>query len=165
MVETENGLTRERSDIAASLQELESQRRWYSSKAGGFKKKSQWMSLLIILCGGLTALLPVFKPSPPSHWTEYAVAVLGLLVVITQGMQRIWGWDRIWPQYRLASELMKREQRLYIHNAGGYAGISSETEARRRYIENLEMIVAEEQKIFWRDRQDSQAKSGPPASS
>lgn len=141
----------QRIEAAQSLDKYESQRNWYSKRASEFKHRSQWVSLIILICGGLITFIPIFKPVPPTHWSEYLVSVLGLVIVIAQGILRIWGWDQIWPEYRKASERMKREQRLYIYNATPYAEIDDETLAKRRYTEALEQIIAEEQKIYWQD--------------
>ncbi len=150
----------ERAETAEALEKYTAQRNWYSRQSSRFKKRAQLFSLLVIICGGLIALLPVFKPTPASHWSDYAGAVLGLIVVISQGVMRIWRWDEIWPEYRKASERMKREQRLYLYNANPYAAFTDEAGARRRYIDALESIIAEEQKLYWQAVEKAdQAKS------
>ncbi len=51
--------------------------------------------------------------------------------------------------YRKASELMKREYRLYINAAGPY-GDADEEAAYRLFVLNVEQIIAEEQQLFFR---------------
>jgi Protein of unknown function (DUF4231) len=77
-------------------------------------------------------------------------------------VQRIWKYDETWVAYRRASEQMKREYRLYINGAGSYTDLANEDEAYRRFVENTEAIMAEEQQIYWQSRADAgrQAKEG-----
>ena len=42
---------------------------------------------------------------------------------------------------------MKRERRLYVNGAGEYRGLADEEEAFLRFVEAVEAIVAEEQRI------------------
>jgi hypothetical protein len=55
----------------------------------------------------------------------------------------------------MASERMKRERRLYVNGAGEYRGLADEEEAFLRFVEAVEMTVAEEQRIYWQNRGDS----------
>ena len=91
--------------------------------------------------------MPVLKEGGAAHWTEVAVSVLGATVVVSQGAQRVFRFSDTWPEYRRASERMKREWRHFINQIGHYGG--PELRARTRYIEALEEIIAEEQKIFF----------------
>ncbi len=136
----------ERMAFAETLDEFNHQRRWYSDKAGMFKTRAQRLDLFIILCGAMVAALPILKPGGDPHWSEIIVSFLGAAVVLGQGAQRVFRYGEIWPEYRLASERMKREWRLFINSRGAYA--VGEEEARAHYVEKLETIMADEQKIF-----------------
>jgi hypothetical protein len=52
---------------------------------------------------------------------------------------------------------MKRERRLYVNGAGDYRGLTDEEEAFLRFVEAVEAIVAEEQRIYWKSRGDAAA--------
>jgi len=137
----------ERIKYAESLEEFNDQLNWYDKKASLFKTKAQYIDLLIIACGALVAAIPVLKPNGELHWTEIMVSFLGAAVVLGQGAQRVFRYGETWPEYRLASERMKREWRLFINQQGSY-DIQEDT-ARSRYINNLESVMAKEQKIFF----------------
>jgi hypothetical protein len=47
---------------------------------------------------------------------------------------------------------MKHERRLYLHGAGHYKELSS-ADAFNLFAEELEKIIAEEQKLYWRYRE------------
>lgn len=134
-------------DFAETLAEFNDQRSWYSRKAGIFKQRSQRIDMVIIGCGAFIAFLPILKPGVTAHWTVVATSFLGGLVVMLQGFQRVFRYGEIWPEYRLASERMKREWRLFVNGAEAYD--CSEDDARQRYVLHLEQIIADEQKIFF----------------
>lgn len=133
--------------FADTLAEFNDQRAWYSRKAGTFKERAQRIDMAIIGAGALIAVLPVLKPESATHWTAIAASILGGAIVIFQGLHRVFRYSEIWREYRLASERMKREWRMFVNRAEPYD--CAETEAQRLYITNLEKIIAEEQKIFF----------------
>ena len=152
-----------RVEFAETLAEFNEQRSWYSSKAGRFKQRSQRIDMLIIGCGALITFIPVLKPGAAPHWTMIATSLLGGFVVMLQGFQRIFRYVEIWPEYRLASERMKREWRLFVNGAEAYD--CDDADARQRYVLHLEQIIADEQKIFFdkihsADSMEEKEKSG-----
>jgi F0F1-type ATP synthase assembly protein I len=128
--------------------DLADQRRWYSEKAGLFKTRSELLALLTIVLGALITLIQVFGAAP---WVPIVSGLIGAVIAIAAGWQRIARYSETWISYRTASERMKRERRLYTHGAGPYRGLP-EREAYLTFVEAIEGIIAEEQKIFWRDR-------------
>ncbi len=58
---------------------------------------------------------------------------------------------------------MRRERRLHVNGAGEYRGLTDEEAAFLRFVEAVEAIVAEEQRIYWQKRGD-RASNGAPAS-
>ena len=128
--------------------DLADQRRWYSEKASFFKTRSELLALLTIVLGSLITLIQVFGPAP---WVPIVSGSVGAVVAIAAGWQRIARYSETWISYRTASERMKRQRRLYTHGAGSYRGLP-EREAYLTFVEAIEGIIAEEQKIFWRDR-------------
>ena len=96
----------ERIEYAASLSEFNEECNWYDKRASAFKQRAQRIDLCIILAGALVAALPIFKPGGDPHWSEILVSLLGAVVVIGQGAQRIFRYGETWPEFRLASESM-----------------------------------------------------------
>ncbi len=128
--------------------DLADQRRWYSEKAGLFKTRSELLALLTIVLGSLITFIQVFGAAA---WVPVVSGSIGAIVAIAAGWQRIARYSETWISYRTASERMKRERRLYTHGAGSYRGLP-EREAYLKFVEATEGIIAEEQKIFWRER-------------
>ena len=133
--------------------DLADQRRWYSEKAGLFKTRSELLALLTIVLGSLITCVQLFGAAP---WVPIVSGLIGAIVAIAAGWQRIARYSETWILYRTASERMKRERRLYTHGAGSYKGLP-EREAYLTFVEAIEGIIAEEQNIFWRDRGNNRA--------
>jgi uncharacterized membrane protein YgcG len=128
---------------------LEKQRSWYSNKASLYKRWSQWLAVTVLAAGGLTTVVQIV---PSELWVKLVTAVLGLIVVLAKGVERIWNYEETWQGYRKASERMKREYRLYINGAGAYREIADEEQAYLRFVEAIEEIIAEEQQLYWQSR-------------
>ena len=147
--------TADRQAFVECLTDYEGQRQWYSRRAGELKVRAQRIDIAIIAGGAMVAALPA--AAKLESGLGIVVAALGVAIAVLQGAQRIFGYSETWPEYRRASERMKREARLFINGAGPYA--VAEEDARTHYVEALEAIIAEEQKIFF-DSVDSRRKNG-----
>ena len=77
-------------------------------------------------------------------------------MAIAQGAQRIYRYAETWPEYRLASERMKREHRLFVNTAPPYS--SQDDAAQRLLVIRLEEIIAAEQKIFFDEARGKEPK-------
>ena len=143
--------------------DLDGQRDWYDKRAAQHKKRANWLGLTVIACGALTAFVTTIKPSGfDIH--DMIVALLGVGVALVQGFLRIWRYDETWIEYRLASERMLRERRLFINAVGPYTAIEDEGASLRHFIEAVEQIIAEEQKIYFKqDRTGEPSESAPSA--
>ena len=131
---------------------LEGQQGWYDRKATRNKLWHMRLGLVIIAAGAATAVVQIWSPSPPDspvHWIAVLTALLGMSVVIAKGVDRLWGFDENWSNYRQASEAMKREMRMYVNRAGPYVSVSDGDEAYRLFVERVEAIIAAEQHAFW----------------
>jgi hypothetical protein len=136
---------------------LRNQRGWYSEKASDYKTWSERLGLAVIACGALVTFAQAFAAAAPMV-VPAVTAALGVAIAVLTGGQRIWKYDENWVAYRRASEQMKREYRLYINGAGAYADLTDEDEAYRRFVENTEGIIAQEQQIYWQTRADTGRK-------
>jgi len=136
---------------------LNGQREWYSKKASNYKKWGQVLSVVVMACGVLipvVQLLPELLPeNTHTAWVTVLTACLGLIVTLAKGIDRVGKFEESWVSYRKASESMKREYRLYINCAGAYTATEHEEQAYRRFVEQIEQIIAEEQQIFWQSRE------------
>jgi len=137
---------------------LGKQRDWYGRKAG---KSKRWTAVLAFVVLASGAAISVIQLLQGWTWLPYVTAVLGAIVVLAKGLERIGRYEETWLGYRKASEAMKREYRLYINNAGDYAGAAREDEVYRWLVEAVEKIIAEEQNQFWQSRGKEREKEAP----
>ena len=146
--------------------DLAGQRVWYGTRATRLKARAQALGVTVVGAGAATTFCQVFGQVP---WVPVVTALLGALVAVAEGWRQIARYDEAWAAYRVASERMKREKRLYVNGAGEYRRPAGEDEAFLCFVEAVEAIVAEEQRIYWRDRGDGPAAArttpqGKPAS-
>ena len=138
--------------------DLAGQRRWYGERASRFKSRAQLLGLAVVAAGAATSFLQVFRDA---RWVPVLTALLGAVVALAEGWRQIARYDEAWAAYRLASERMKRERRLYVNGAGEYRGLADEEAAFLRFVEAVEAIVAEEQRIYWQKRGDRTGDGAP----
>ena len=134
--------------------DLAGQRSWYGKRASGFKIHAQVLGIVVVGAGAATTFLQVLRDV---RWVPVLTALLGALVALAEGWRQIARYDESWAAYRVASERMKRERRLYVNGAGDYRSLTDEEEAFLRFVEAVEAIVAEEQRIYWKSRGDAAA--------
>jgi hypothetical protein len=134
--------------------DLAGQRGWYGERASRFKIRAQVLGIAIVAAGAATTFLQVLRDV---RWVPVLTALLGTLVALAEGWRQIARYDESWAAYRVASERMKRERRLYVNGAGDYRGLTDEEEAFLSFLEAVEAIVAEEQRIYWKSRGDAAA--------
>jgi hypothetical protein len=139
--------------------DLKGQRGWYSERASTHSQRAQWLGLFVIAAGASTAVL---QSLGPARWVGVATALLGGLVAVAEGWQRTARYAETWKAYRIASERMKRERRLYVNGAGEYRALADEEEAFLRFVEAVEGVIAEEQQIYW-SRRGGEPPSGSGA--
>jgi hypothetical protein len=127
---------------------LKDQRGWYSRKSGSYKRWAQRLSFLILAASGFTALVQTIAVTEYQIIVRILTASLAFTVALAEGAKRIGRFDETWLSYRKASELMKREYRLYINAAGPYD--TDDEAAYRLFVLNVEGVIAEEQQLFFR---------------
>jgi len=138
---------------------LQGQRRWYSTRAGRHKRMSNALAILVIVAGTAVTVVQIFRDEA---WVPIATAVLGAVVVLAKGLERIGRYGETWMAYRKASEAMQHQYRLYVNNAGDFASEASEEEAYRTFVERVEQVIGEEVSQFWQAQARTQSKGGEP---
>lgn len=125
---------------------LSGQHRWYSEKAGQQKSCYLFLAIAVIVLGALISVLQVFSGQA---WVSIATAVLGASVAVLRALDSLLRPNETWQAYRKASEGLRREYRLYLNNSENYVQAEDEEAAYRLFVERVEAVIAEEQKLFW----------------
>lgn len=126
--------------------DLNGQNDWYSRRASQLKSRSHAFGLAVISAGSATAFFSVLGNHPS---VPVLIAFLGAAIAVLEGWRRISRYDEVWTSYRMASERMKRERRLYVNGADKYRHSLDEEDAFLDFVEAVEGIVAEEQQVYW----------------
>lgn len=125
---------------------LDHQYDWYSNKADTQKKRHLFFAISVIVLGAVISLLQVIETA---DWIKYLTAVFGAAISVLRALDSLLRPGETWQAYRKASENMKRELRLYINNADAYKETTDENGAYQLFVERVELILAEEQQLYW----------------
>jgi Protein of unknown function (DUF4231) len=141
-------------------EDLQDQRGWYSMKAARYKRWSQGLAVTVLAAGVLILFVQIV---PAVFWVKIYTAALGLIVVLAKVAERIYHFNAAWIGYREASELMKREYRLYINGAIPYRQAGDEDRAYLQFVEAIEGIIAKEQQLYPQSRAGGARRTGGDA--
>jgi len=70
--------------------------------------------------------------------------LLGVLIVLLNGIQQLYKYQENWLIYRTTIEALRREKMLFENRAGIY----TDENAFQRFVENIEALLANENKIW-----------------
>ena len=130
-------------------EDLQNQREWYSSRANALKKRGEVIAFVVILLGAATAFIQAL---PDGRLEKHCLCRLRFPHRYFEGWKKIVRYDETWRAYRVASERMKHERRLYLNAAGHYQELDEEA-AKKLFVTAVEDIISEEQQIFWSSRE------------
>ena len=101
---------------------LEQQIRWYDGAAR--RSRIGYLSLrLLTLCAAAAITIVSITGWAPTGWQPtWVPGILGALIALLEGVQGLFRWRDQWLMYRATAEGLKREQSLYLAQAGPYAG-------------------------------------------
>jgi hypothetical protein len=131
-------------------QATRNQRQWYSQKANRNQWWFRFFGIATVVLGAVVGLLPAFKLE-----SDWPFAVLGALIVILKGMERLWLPEEKWIGYRKAAEAMQREQERFVFGLAPYHRFDDEDAVFRLFVDRCDRIKSEEQKNFWNVQEQS----------
>jgi len=129
---------------------LEKQHTWYNQNALRYKNKYIASSVIVIASGALITFLQIFSEAPSS--IEITTALLGAIIILVESISKLMKFGENWINYRKANETMKHEYRLFINGVKPYLKNMDSEEAYHLFIERIENIIGEEQKLYWSGR-------------
>jgi Protein of unknown function (DUF4231) len=134
-----------------TLERLEDQIAWYDRKAG-FNQKA--FKRLKICTMASAALIPLFATGTEEG--PQIAALLGVLIVILEGLQQTYQFHTNWISYRSTCEALKHEKFLYFAKAGAYA---KDGDPHALLAEHIESLVSQEH-AKWTSSQEQSQKRG-----
>ncbi len=125
------------SEADSTIDRLEGQSAWYSERSSSNQRAYKGLKLLQIV---IAAAIPVLASAAAR--LDVLIGALGACIVILEGVQHLYQFQRNWTTYRSTCEALKHEKFLYLADAGPYAGVA---DPHALLGERVESICTEEQ--------------------
>jgi Protein of unknown function (DUF4231) len=129
---------------------LDSQIRWYDEKSASAQR---WYKLTKLIEMAFAATVPL---AATLHGV--AAGLLGVAIVVLEGLQQLNQWQHNWITYRSTCEALRHEKYSYLGGSGVYDGLAAST-ARKVLVERIEGLVSTEHSK-WQSRQEYEASKG-----
>lgn len=131
---------------------LEDQIAWYDKKSVYNQNWFKWLKAAVLVAG---AAIPVVALA---GLPSFVSAVLGMLIVVLEGLQQLNQYHHNWITYRSTCEALKHEKYLYLAKAGPYANANDPTAL---LAERVEALVSQEH-AKWVSAQEAASKVKTP---
>jgi hypothetical protein len=103
-------------EMAASptIERLEDQIGWYDNKSGRAQKWFKTLKIVQLVTAGAIPLIAVLNVP----FTQETAAVLGLVILVVEGLQQLNQYQANWINYRSTCESLRHEEYLFLGGAG-----------------------------------------------
>lgn len=117
------------------MKRLDDQIEWYDSRSLGAQTRYKALKFTTLIAGALVPL------SAGLGWQAVIVGGIGVLIVVTEGIQQINQYHHNWVTYRSTCEALKHEKYIFNAQAGPY---SDSNEPLKLLAERVESLVSQE---------------------
>ena len=143
-------------NASPTQERLEDQIAWYDRKSSWNQRWFRGLKVVQIVAGALIAFFAPFREGA----LRYITGILGVVVVILEGVQGLYQFQHNWIQYRATSEELRREKYLWLAKAGPYAAAEH---PETLLAERVEALLSREQ-TGWLALQERSASGRAPGS-
>lgn len=119
---------------------LEDQIQWYDVKSMGNQRAFRRIKVTEIVAAALIPLLSGFKIRG-ADYVGYAIAGLGVLITVLEGLLHLNQYQQNWIAYRSTCEGLKHEKYTFLAHAAPYANVA---DPRALLAERIESLVSQE---------------------
>ncbi len=119
--------------VSPTQDRLEDQINWYDRNSGSNQRWFKRLKVAQIASGALIAFCTTFRHGLLS----YLPGILGVFVIVLEGLQGLYQYQHNWITYRTMSEQLKREKYLWLAKAGPYASADHPDVLLAERIEDL----------------------------
>jgi len=120
-----------------TLQRLEDQIAWYDKKSQDAQFWFKRLKLVQLVTAGIIPLLGIFS----IPYLDKVTAVLGLVILVVEGLQQLNQYQTHWISYRSACEALQHEKYLFLAGAGPYANAE---QALPLLADRIEGLISQE---------------------
>jgi hypothetical protein len=121
---------------------LDEQQQWLSQKSKSNQQKYKALKITEIICAASLPFLVGFNEKIPVF--NYITGILGVLIVIFNGIQQLYKFRDNWINYRASAEALKREKFLFEAGTAPY----NVPEAFPLLVTRVETILSAENTIW-----------------
>jgi Protein of unknown function (DUF4231) len=122
-----------------TLQRLDDQIAWYDKKSQHSQFWFKRLKLVQIVTAGIIPLLGIFS----IPYLDKTTAVLGLVILVVEGLQQLNQYQTNWISYRATCEALRHEKYLFLAGAGPYANAKPE-QALPVLADRIEGLISQE---------------------
>ena len=133
---------------------LDDQISWYDRKSGRAQRWFKTLKIVQLVVAGAIPLVAVFG-LPAS---DKITAILGLLILVVEGLQQLNQYQANWINYRSTCESLRHEKYLFLALAGPYAHVENPS---RSLADRIEGLISQEH-AKWITTQESVDKKSQP---
>ena len=126
---------------------LDDQISWYDKKSGFNQKRYKFYKVSEALLAISIPVLSGFSTIEGWGWLIYVVAVIGGLITLITIIPSLNKYHENWVEYRLTSEVLKREKYLFLTSSGKYKAAKNNFST---LVESAEGIMSNENEK-WRE--------------
>lgn len=114
---------------------LDWQIEWYDSRSVEAQRRYKWAKGVEITCAALVPLI--------ANLDGLTASLLGVAVVVLEGLQHVNQWHHNWISYRTTCEALRHERYSFLAGSGPYDELDKEA-AKKLLVERVESLVSTE---------------------
>ena len=136
----------------------EDQCQWYSRKAGTNKLRYYIFQTLVIVFSGIATLaVATGIYYPEANWLHLLAVAMTASVTVLASLQKVFGFQENWLEYRNTAESLKKEQYLYRARLDDYANAES---VDKLFVARVEGLISR-QNTTWTTRPHGDGEESP----
>jgi hypothetical protein len=140
----------------AAMTRLDDQIAWYDGRSQRAQRWFKALKIIQLVTAGLIPLVSVLGAPEPGKIS----AVLGLIILIVEGLQQLNQYQANWISYRSTGEALKHEKYLFLAHAGPYADASR---APALLADRTEGLISQEHAKWVSIRENAEKAKDPPS--
>jgi hypothetical protein len=129
---------------------LQSQIEWYDLRSQQNQRAYKRLKLLTIIFSAMIPLAPIAAP-------PLTVSVLGVCLIVFEGLQQLNQYHSLWLSYRATCESLRHEKYLFLARAAYYATAKS---PRALLAERMESLISQEHAKWVTTNQTAVSENG-----
>jgi hypothetical protein len=135
---------------------LKEQLDYHSKQSRHNKKRFYTLQFVIIITSALVPVVNVII-IPEGDLVRLISSILGGIIVVITAVMQLHKYQENWIVFRTTQELLKKEESLYLNDAGDYTGLDPEKK-KRLLVERVESLVSAETSKYFAIHKPEQGK-------